>query len=146
MAEQGVLHLVAFDEDDLTVISATLQDAVVKSTDMVWDKQQGLFAMMLNRFCWEKQADKKPPERVRTGIHFNTVQSVKAKNIPQDKEQPLSLLAVLVERHKKNSSTTHIRLMFSAGAELLLSVESLNVVMQDVMAPWITKKTPSHEG
>ena len=51
------LKLCAFDEEDLAVLSAHVQDAVLKVGDMVYLPHEGRFAVAMNRFIWEKPAD-----------------------------------------------------------------------------------------
>ena len=53
------LKLCAFDEEDLAVLSAHSQDAVLKVGDMVYLPQERRFAVAMNRFIWEKAADGK---------------------------------------------------------------------------------------
>ena len=47
------LKLIAKTEDDLRVISAHLQDSIVKISDIASLKKNRLFLMQLNRFMWE---------------------------------------------------------------------------------------------
>ena len=47
------LKLVAKTEEDLRVISAHLQDAIVNVTDMASLKKNRIFLVQLNRFMWE---------------------------------------------------------------------------------------------
>lgn len=150
MANPAALHLVAQDAEDVAVMSAMMQDSVTCPADMAWDKKRHLFALMLNRFRWEAGEaaagkGKGKPERVRTGMHIHSVLGVRAKNMPQKSKAVLSLLAIMVAEDKEQAGLSHIRFIFSAQAELLLSVEGVNVVMQDVTAPWATKSTPRHE-
>ena len=46
------LKLVALDEDDLRILSAHLQDAVLRMSDMAWVPSEHRFAAILNRFDW----------------------------------------------------------------------------------------------
>lgn len=144
---EKLLHLWAQDAEDLLVISASLQDAVIKASDMAFDKSQKRFALMANRFCWERKSDK--PVRTRTGMHFENVLAVKAKNIQQKSEQAYILLAILFDTAQENENSPSpegiIRLMFSGEAEVSLTVEALHVVMQDVMGSWTAKSTPQHD-
>ncbi|MGC6476084.1 MAG: DUF2948 family protein [Parvibaculales bacterium] len=144
---EKLLHLWAQDAEDLLVISASLQDAVMKASDMAFDKSQKRFALMANRFCWERKSDK--PVRTRAGMHFDNVLAVKAKNIQQKSDQTFVLLAILFEAAQGNENSPSpegtIRLMFSGEAELSLTVEALHVVMQDVMGSWVAKSMPQHD-
>ncbi|MDD9798427.1 MAG: DUF2948 family protein [Alphaproteobacteria bacterium] len=184
-ANKQALHLIARDVDDLNLISALLQDAVLLAHDMVWDENARIFALMVNRFLWEEQSEKqtekksekqgekqggkqtekqgetqketqnarhkenvrhKKNARIRTGVHFHGVTNVQNRGIKQHSQQVLSLLALQFEPHKTLTMPAgYIRFVFSAGAELRLTVEALNVIMQDVTASWPTAHRPKHE-
>ena len=53
------LKLLALDSEDLDVISATTQDAVVRVGDMGFAKGDRRFALLMNRFAWEHQVAEK---------------------------------------------------------------------------------------
>ena len=61
------LKLIAFDVDDLAVLSAHLQDAVLKVGDIAYLPRERRFAAIGNRFDWA-DALKGGNERV-AGIH-----------------------------------------------------------------------------
>ena len=46
------LKLVALDKDDIEVVSAHVQDALVKVADVLWQPHERRFVMALNRFDW----------------------------------------------------------------------------------------------
>lgn len=46
------LKLIALDAEDLAVVSAHLQDAVLKVADMAYLPREKRFAMLVNRFDW----------------------------------------------------------------------------------------------
>ena len=48
------LKLIALDEEDLSVVSSHLQDAVMRVSDMAYLPSQQRFAAIVNRFDWEK--------------------------------------------------------------------------------------------
>ena len=47
------LKFIVLDEEDLEVVSAHVQDAVVKAADMLWRPQEKRVVVGLNRFDWE---------------------------------------------------------------------------------------------
>ncbi|MFN3353194.1 MAG: DUF2948 family protein, partial [Brevundimonas sp.] len=47
------LRLLAHDGDDLQIISAALQDAIVHPADIAWDRRARTLTVELSRFCWE---------------------------------------------------------------------------------------------
>ena len=74
------IQLMARDGDDIVVLSALLQDAIIPGADMVFDRKLNEFVIVANRFCWEleplfdvKSSDGKPIyERHLCGIRFDT--------------------------------------------------------------------------
>ena len=51
------LKLIALDKDDIAVVSAHVQDAVVKVADIFWRPRERRFVMALKRFDWMNAAD-----------------------------------------------------------------------------------------
>ena len=47
------LKLIALDREDIEVVSAHLQDAVVKAADIHWRPAERRLVVALNRFDWE---------------------------------------------------------------------------------------------
>ena len=71
------LRLLARDLEDLTILSAHLQDALLPLTSMVYEPKIGTFTMLANRFCWEHPAIDHEGEpmhhRVHSGLCFKNV-------------------------------------------------------------------------
>ncbi|GAB4535610.1 MAG: DUF2948 family protein [Parvularculaceae bacterium] len=137
------LRLIAADAEDLKVISSYLQDAVLKVGDIAYQPQRRRFAMVLNRFRWERSA-RGPQERVRTGIHFDDVARVAYRNIRTDaKDAVLSLLAIDFETKEDGGGA--VTLTFSGGGAIRLDVESVNALLDDISRPWRTASRPKHD-
>ncbi len=94
------LKLVALDDIDLGILSAHLQDAVVKVGDLAFEPSNRRFAVACNRFVWENETrrgflKKTPHERRRSILHFDRVQHVRAAGINRGRpDDVLSLLAL----------------------------------------------------
>ncbi|MEL6978052.1 MAG: DUF2948 family protein [Pseudomonadota bacterium] len=137
------MRLAARDGDDLKVLSALLQDAVVTSDEMAYLRPQRRFAMVLNRFRWEEP---QAQERVRAGVHFDGVLSAKVKGFrPGAEKQPLNLLAIEFTPGEI-APAGEVRIVFSGGAEAALSVEALEAAMADMTKPWRAAARPIHRG
>lgn len=135
-----MLKLTARDTEDLKVISAHMQDALVRLADIRYLGKTRQFVFVANRFAWEQQPSS---ERRRTGLHFEHVLSVKQQGIADFKgEAILSLLSISFEPHKDPSGT--VVLMFSAGCTVRLDVEYLDLQLKDLGAAWATELTPYH--
>jgi hypothetical protein len=152
------LKLIALDADDLRVLSAHLQDAVARVTDMAYLPSEKRFAALVNRFDWEsafkpQQSSGKRRgraagtfERRRTALRFERVLSAKVQGIDlRDRRATLELLAMtFTPAADPEIPGGDVTLTFSGGAAIRLAVECLEVEMQDLGAAWATKLAPAH--
>jgi len=69
-------RLIAFDADDLAVIAANLQDALVRVGEMAFLPQSKQFAMVAARFDWVQAAAKKRGRRSRLLDEQRSVKSL----------------------------------------------------------------------
>jgi len=90
------MKLIAFDRDDIEVVSAHVQDSVVKVSDIVWRPAEQRFVLAMNRFDWESANGSDPCfRRRRSALRFDRVMACKCRNVsPVDKNAVLNLLAV----------------------------------------------------
>jgi Protein of unknown function (DUF2948) len=136
-----MLHLTAQDAEDLSVISAQMQDAVLRFADMNYDAKRRRFILVANRFAWD---DANAKQRRRTGLHFDFVASVQKQGFGNaGPETILSLLAIRFE--PKDELSGHIILAFSAGHSLRLAVECVDATLADMGPAWATTAIPQHE-
>ncbi len=141
-AAQSPLRLSVGDAEDLKSVSALLQDAVLTVADMAYLKTARRFALVLNRYRWEA-GEKGKGARVRAGLHVENVLKAEAQGIPQDaKETILSLLAVTFEGDAEAGGA--LTFSFSAGKTLRLTVEALDVTLNDLSQSWAAKGRPEH--
>jgi hypothetical protein len=144
------LKLKAQDHDDLTIISAYLQDAVTVVGDFNFNPKSRIFALMVNRYQWEEFQNRDSDDarhncqRIRTGCHFENVIKVTSQNIPQDnKTHVLELLAI--EASELENNNVAIDLIFAADGLLRLEAELIEASMQDIGKPYPAKCHPKHE-
>jgi hypothetical protein len=135
------LKLRAEDADDITVVSAMLQDAVVDVTDMVYLRDEGRFALVASRFKWENCPEGRPCdrfERVHTGISFEGVQAVKRRGIEGARRAgALELLTIRVDDGA-------IDLLFAGDGAIRLEVGDWRCHVADMGEPWPTAWRPQH--
>ncbi len=144
-----MIRLAALDAKDLEVISALVQDAVLKAGDISRSKS-GTFALEMNRFAWDKAPRKflgkvvsKTDERRRAVLHFARVTDAKMVGISQAKpDEVLSLLAVKFIAAEAPAGM--IELVFSGNASIRLSVECIECQLTDIGAAWAAVATPKH--
>ena len=135
-----MLKLTAKDTEDLKVISAHMQDALVRLADIRYLAKPRQFALVANRFAWEQQPKS---ERRRSGLHFEHVLGVKQQGIvEQAKDAVLSLLTISFEAGPEPSGT--VVLTFSANCTIRLNVEYLDLHLKDLGGAWATDLRPHH--
>jgi len=136
-----MLRLTALDTEDLAIISAQMQDAVLLAGDMSFDPKRKQFVLLANRFAWD---DPETPQRRRTGLHFDRVLKVKTLNMSHlEKDEVLSLLSVTFA--ELDAPSGEVLLAFAEGATIRLSVECLECQMSDLGPAWAAIAVPHHE-
>lgn len=145
MADDG-LKLGALDAEDLAVISAHLQDAVLKVGDMAYLPSEQRFAAVVNRFDWSHGVDRSsgPWRRRRTALSFDRVFGVKTHGFDRNaRDTVLSLLAI--EFSETEAPGGYITLVFAGGGAVRLEVECIETRLADLGAVWETASRPVHE-
>src|SRR3954471_18752235 len=132
------LKLIALDREDIEIVSAHLQDAVVKAADVSWRPAEKRLVIALNRFDWEAAHGASPQyRRRRAALRFERVTACKCRNCTAvEKDQVLNLLAVIFEETDQPAGV--VTLTFSGGATLRLEVECLEVELADLGPSWGT--------
>ncbi|MEN5083183.1 DUF2948 family protein [Bosea sp. TWI1241] len=140
------LKLIAMDAEDLAVVSAHLQDAVLRRGDIAWLPAEGRFALVLRRFDWEGAAHGSRRRRL-SALHFDRVTAARSTGIAQGgagvgADAILNLLAVTFAVGTEPAG--EITLHFSEGAAIRLAVECIEAQMKDLGPVWEAVATPSH--
>lgn len=148
--DERPLNLFAQDGDDLGVISALVQDAVLPVTEMTWDRKARRFAALINRFRWEDraaaEAAKRPVERVRALLTVSDVLAVRTQGIDrQDRDTVLSILSLTWEPGP--DGTGRLVFVLAGDGAVGVEVEALDVSLRDVTRPYRAPsgKVPSHD-
>ena len=138
-----LLKLVALDPDDLAVVSAHLQDAVLKTGDLAYLPRERRFALVARRFDWETAPGEAPRRRL-TGLHFERVLAARTRGLERaDPDAVLNLLAVTFEPGAAPSGT--VTLVFAGGGAVALEVECVEAQMRDLGAAWRASGRPAHD-
>ena len=131
------LRLLAEDAEDLAIISAALQDAILRPADIVWEKQARRLTIEFSRFCWECGGT-----RVRSAMQFGDVHAVQSRGLPRLPDVHLELLALDFMPNELPGGW--VILMFAGGGDLRLEVECLDAVVVDISDRWPARAAPSH--
>ena len=152
------LRLRAQEAADLPVIAAQLQDAIVPVSEIAFDPAAKLFVFVANRFRWDVGAvdwsddlgsDEADEEidagtagpfylRSQCGVQFRGVRQVRRHRLDlAERGRLLDLLTIA-------AYDNHIRLIFADDVEIDLTVGRLDVFMEDLGEPWLTRHPPRH--
>ena len=131
------LRLLAEDADDLQIISAALQDAILRPVDIVWEKQARTLTIAFSRFCWECGGT-----RVMCAMQFGDVLAVKSRRLSRSPDASLELLAL--DFLPTEAPGGRVILMFAGGGDLRIDVECLDAVVTDISERWPARIAPTH--
>ena len=141
------LKLAAADAEDLQILSARLQDAVLKLKNVSWQPRKRRFAAVVNRLQWESGGQ----TRVRAGLHFDGVLKVQSQNVKLGADEAVvSLLAVTFTpngAHENGEADPGgvIELVLAGGGAFRLTVECVDAELSDMTSSWTARGTPDHE-
>jgi len=126
------LKLIALDADDLMVISAHVQDARVKVSDIIWRQNEKRLVVGMSRLDWEQSlAGETSPRRLIAALRFDRVLACKSRSI--DLGTPDAALELLaIEFHPAEPPSGSAVLLFSHGGALRLDLECLECELTDL--------------
>ena len=137
MADPKPLRLLAQDPEDLEIISAAMQDAVLKVGEIAYEKAAKRLTIAFNRYRWESGGG----ARVRSGLQFAGVLELQARKIRRG--APEAVLEMTFTPGEAPGGV--VTLSFAGGADLRATVECVEAVLADVSEPWPTRRKPAHE-
>ena len=140
------LKLIAKTEEDLSVVSAHLQDSIAIISDIANLKKNKIFLMQLNRFMWEdvEKGIFRKNKRIRTILKFENVLKVHAKNINQyKKDKFLDFLAI--ECNSMPDNNYEMKIIFAGDSIIKITTEVVEVTLDDQGEAWDTKNKPKHK-
>jgi hypothetical protein len=141
------LRLRAEDGDDLAVIAACLQDALIPLAEMVYLPEERRFLAAFTRFRRECLAD--PAEcagltQVHAVLTFSEVEGV--HHLGLDRRfggVRLSLLTMVAGAREEGGS--EVTLVFAGDAAIRLRVRRIAVTLADFGEPWPAPVPPAHD-
>ena len=153
--------------EDLEIVSAMLQDAIMPISEIAWRRDDRRFVLMTQRFRWEKapegiaaddgldalgdpapdkdnMADTDGPapdhwyERITCALRFEHVSAVRANGIDlANRAQMLELLSL-------HLADDGLDLAFAGNKTIRLTISKLSCHAEDLGQPWPTTQRPEH--
>jgi hypothetical protein len=144
------LKLIALDAEDLAIISANLQDAVMTLGDLAFLPREKRFAAVANRFDWVDAIESETASgserryaRRRAALRFERVLAAQVHGMDlKNKGAVTSLLAIGFESLDPPSG--QIILQFADGGAIRLNVECIEAELRDLGPAWQAKSRPQH--
>jgi hypothetical protein len=141
------LRLKAEDADDLAVMAACLQDALIPLSEMVYLPEEKRFLAAFTRFRRERLPDPEASEGL-TQCHcvlaFIGVEAVKHHGVDRRlggvKHEFLTMMAEPAE-----DGLTTVVLIFAGDVAIQLRVRALAATLSDFGEPWPAHAAPRHE-
>ena len=126
------LKLIALDSEDLAVISAHVQDARVRTSDIVWRPGEKRLVIGMSRLDWDQTLDgQTEPQRLISALRFDRVLACKSRNIDlHEPEKRLELIGI--EFHPSDPPGGSALLLFGEGGAIRLDVECLECELTDL--------------
>lgn len=140
------LRLVALDEEDLQIISAHIQDAVVRVGDIEYLDKESRLILIMNRYAWEipQRIFRKHNERRRSILRFDRVLALESTGVgPKDKDEVLNILALQFEAVDIPSG--NITIICSGNVTFRLKVECIEAELTDLGSAWRASGRPAHK-
>jgi hypothetical protein len=147
----GPVKLIARDGEDIAVIAALLQDAILPAGDMAWIPQERRFVMIVNRFCWPGSEERGQPaateegealfQRTHCAVRVEGVRAARLRGLdPGERGRLLNILTVTLDG-------AELRLEFSGGPAVALTLETEQwaLLAEDLGETWPTTREPSHD-
>jgi Protein of unknown function (DUF2948) len=159
MAAEIGIKLMAKDAEDLAIVAACLQDALVPVSEIRFLKDENRLVMLLNRFRWERPravdlhagrrsgdarftdaaAGEGAEQRIHCGLCIDRVTAVRSRKIDLRRRGDfLSLLTI-------EPAPGRINLIFAGDRIIQLETEGINLFLQDFGEGWPTQWRPDHE-
>ena len=140
------LKLIARTVEDLRVVSAYLQDAIVNINDIANLKKNKILLLQLNRFMWEdvEKGLFRKNKRIRTILKFENVIKVESRNINLAlKDKFLDFLTI--ETNQMTDNNYEMKILFAGDSILKVTAEVIEVTLDDQGEAWDTKNKPKHK-
>lgn len=135
------LRLKAESETDLLVLSAALQDAILRVGDIKYDQQARSVSLRLSRFDHENA---QPGARILTGLRLDGVLKMRSRRINRTDPDAMMVLMSVSFDADDTPPGGDLSLVFSGGGEIQARLECIDAMLVDVSTPRKTDKIPLH--
>jgi hypothetical protein len=131
------LKLIAFDSEDLAVVSAHLQNATLTAEDMAYLPRQKRFVAIVSRRRWTHALGDQSDQQCQAALRLERVLGARRMGIDLEaRTTVLSLLAMQYAPVAANEPEGHVTLFFAGGGAIRLHVECVEAELRDLEPGW----------
>ena len=141
------LRLRAVDLDDLQVMAACLQDALIPLREMAFMASEHRFMAAFNRFQWERSGSSEGEDNLtlsQSALRIDHVQEVKYRGLDRDLDG-IKFELLTISAAKAGDHGHDIALLFAGDVAIKLRVDQLHLTLEDFGDPWVAKVAPMHQ-
>lgn len=140
------LRLKAIDQEDLQVLAACLQDALVPLREMAYLVNDGRFMAAFNRFQWETLGTSTSDDRIslcQSALRIDHVRDVKYRGLDRDLDGvKFELLTIMATPASEGGFD--ISLVFAGDVAIKLTVAEIALTLEDFGEAWEASVLPRH--
>lgn len=134
------LKLLALDAEDLQIISASVQDAIIKANEIIVDTKAKQVILPMRRYTWEDRQEAR--SRKNAVIRITRIESLQTRGIDRSNSaQVLSLLSIGIATLEEKEI---ISLVFANDITMMIGVEALELELKDLGGSWSAVREPNH--
>jgi hypothetical protein len=138
------LLLLAQEADELPLISALTQSAVLRASGIAYDQRARRLVLLLNRYRWETNDQ----TRVQSALRFESVTAVQRRgwaSLDVAGADATAAAAAVLELLAFTYVDGAITANFGGGAALRIAVECVDLVLEDISGPWRASREPQYD-
>jgi hypothetical protein len=142
------LRLRAVDAEDLSVIAACLQDALIPLAEMAYLPEERRFMAAFTRFQRERMADPDRPgglTQSQSVLVLREVEAVKYRGLDSRFGAVRFELLTMISEPGEDG-LVRITLLFAGDAAIQLHARRVAATLEDFGEPWPATTLPTHDG
>jgi len=140
------LRLRAVDAEDLSVIAACLQDALIPLSEMAYLPDERRFMASFTRFQRERAVDPNQPEGLmqsQSALILHDIEAVKFRGLDSRFSAVRFELLTMISEPAEDG--LHITLLFAGDAAIQLHARGIAATLEDFGDPWPATTLPTHD-
>jgi hypothetical protein len=141
------LRLRAVDAEDLSVIAACLQDALIPLSEMAYLPDERRFMASFTRFQRERLVDPNQPEGLmqsQSALILRDIETVRFRGLDSRFGAVRFELLTMISEPAEDG-LVHITLLFAGDAAIQLHAKEIAATLEDFGDPWPAPTLPAHD-